>query len=101
MCLNLEGHGKQKLTAEIELHSSEKYHLIATAAINMMFASASECNIYFSFCIGLPKISLQLFLLNQHGHDGSYQDLVGDGSNHKVAKDAYKSNPAGTAAPKG
>lgn len=47
--------------------------------------------------LNLPEVALQLLLFKQSGHDGSHEDLVDDGPDHKVGEDAHRTNPAGAA----
>lgn len=47
--------------------------------------------------LNVPEVSLQFLLLKQSRHDRPHEDFIGDGSDHKVAEDADRTDPAGAA----
>lgn len=47
------------------------------------------------YTLNLPEVTLQFFLLKQSRYNRPHEDFIGDGPNHKVAKDTHRTNPAG------
>lgn len=54
-----------------------------------------------SYKLNVPEVSLQFLLLKQGRHNWPHEDFIGEGPNHKVAKDTHRTDPAGAAETQG